>query len=161
MNKMTIIGGTIVIIAILGIAGYHGFTQKGTGTTTQQDNPSIPIQQNDTTVTIPLADISTTAQFFSYDSGTVIIKYFAVKDSQGNVHAAFDACDVCYPEKKGYTQLGDVMQCLNCGRQFAITRIGTENTNGGCWPSHLPITTNASAVIIKIADLTNKQYMFA
>ena len=160
MKKMTLIAGVIGIIAILCIAGYYGLAQQGAGTT-QQTKGSTSIQHNDTTVFIPLADLSTTATFFSYDANGVTIRYFAVKDAQGDAHVALNACDVCYPEKKGYTQVGDVMQCLNCGRQFVITSIGTVNTEGGCWPSYLPITTNGSMATIKIADLVNKQYMFA
>ena len=90
----------------------------------------------------------------------VSIRYFAVKDAQGNVHVAFDACDVCYEAKKGYKQDGDVMQCLNCGKTFSITSIGTENTAGGCWPSFLPMNVDGNDVVIKITDLEAKSYMF-
>jgi uncharacterized membrane protein len=160
MKKNIIIGGIIGIVVILCIGGYYGMVQKGSGTT-QQAVTSTPVLHNGTEVSIPVSDLSTSVKFYSYDASGVAIRYFAVKDSQGNVHVAFDACDVCYPAKKGYKQVGDVMLCLNCERQFAITSIGTENTNGGCWPSYLPMTVNGSAVSIKITDLSEKQYMFS
>jgi uncharacterized membrane protein len=122
-------------------------------------NPVIPAQ-NATDILIPVGNLTATAQFYSYDSGGITIRYFLVKDAQGNVHGAMDACDVCYAAKKGYRQNGDVMHCINCGREFSITSLGTDNLEGGCWPSHLPITTSSGNVTIKISDLVSKQYMF-
>ena len=157
MKKKIVLISIIIIGAILFLAGCTGTTQNNLNTNTKSNSPP---QVTETEVRIPVSDISTTAAFYSYDSNSVTNRYFAVKDKQGTVHVAFDACDVCYAAKKGYKQVGDVMQCLNCGRQFAITSIGTENTNGGCWPSYLPMTVNGSAVTIKIADLVDKQFMF-
>jgi uncharacterized membrane protein len=159
MNKKVIIGGVVGIVAILCIGGYYSVIMKSADTK-QNTNTKTPVVQNGTDISIPVADLGATATFYSYDSSGVTIRYFAVKDTQGNVHVAFDACDVCYEAKKGYKQVGDVMQCLNCGKQFAITKIGTENTNGGCWPSYLPMSLNGSIVIIKVSDLVEKQFMF-
>ena len=159
MNKKVLLGGILGIVAMLGTAGYYGLIHNGSGTT-PRTYTNTPVTQNDTEVTLAVDTLSKTAKFFSYDSNGVTIKYFAMKDLQGTVHVAFDACDVCYQAKKGYTQVSDVMQCLNCGRQFAVTSIGSENTNGGCWPSFLPMTNNEASVIIKIADLEEKAYMF-
>ena len=117
-------------------------------------------KQNETEIRIPLSDIETTATFYGYDSDGVTIRYFAVKDTQGTAHIAFDACDVCYEAKKGYKQVGTEMQCLNCGKQFAITSIGTENTAGGCWPSYLNMRIEGNNVVIQIADLEVKSFMF-
>ena len=111
-------------------------------------------------IRIPLSDIGTCARFFSYDSNEVDIKFFAVLGSDGDVHIAFDACDVCYVEKKGYTQVDDVMQCNNCGNEFPINVIGTENPGDGCWPSYLPMRIDGDDVIIKISDLEEKRDMF-
>jgi len=159
MKKTILIGGAIGIVAILSLVGCLGSGQQKAGTN-QQSNGENPVQQNDTMISIPLAGLSTTAKFYAYDASGVTIRYFTAKDAKGSVHVAFDACDVCYAAKKGYKQVGDVMQCLNCGRQFAISSIGTENTQGGCWPSYLPMTVNGSAITIKIADLIDKLYMF-
>jgi uncharacterized membrane protein len=157
MKKKIMLLGTAAMIAILILGGCTSTSKNENNANT---NTYTQPQQNDTQVQIQISDISATAKFYSYDSNGVTIRYFAVKDASGNPHVAFDACDVCYAAKKGYKQVGDVMQCLNCGRQFSISSIGTENTNGGCWPSYLPMTINGSAVIIKITDLVDKQYMF-
>ena len=149
----------VTLGAIVYLAGCTGTTQNKNNSNTNTNSNSAP-QQNETEVRIPISDISTTATFYSYDSNGVTVRYFAVKDTQGTVHVAFDACDVCYEAKKGYKQNGDVMQCLNCGKKFAITSIGTENTAGGCWPSYLPMNIDGNDVVIKIADLEAKSYMF-
>ena len=120
--------------------------------------PSDVISQ--TEVSIPLSEIGSNAKFYSYDSNGVEIRYFAVEGPDGDVHVAFDACDVCYDAKKGYRQNGDVMHCINCGREFSISNIGTDNIAGGCWPSFLPTNIDGENVLISISDLEAKRYMF-
>jgi len=159
MKKKIVFMSIITIGAILFLAGCTGTTQNKNNSNTNTNSNSPP-QQTETEVRIPISDISTTATFYSYDSNSVTVRYFAVKDKQGPVHVAFDACDVCYEAKKGYKQNGDLMQCLNCGKTFSITSIGTENTAGGCWPSFLPMNIDGNDVVIKIADLESKSYMF-
>jgi len=159
MNKNIIIFGIAGIVAILSIGGYFVLSMKAN----DSNHNTIPVPspyQNQTEIRIPVSDISTTATFYFYDSNDVSIRYFVVKDSQGNVHVAFDACDVCYEAKKGYKQNDDVMHCINCGKEFPITSIGVENTAGGCWPSYLPIRIDDNTVVIKISDLKAKSYMF-
>jgi len=159
MKKKIVFMSIITIGVILFLAGCTGTTQNKNNSNTNTNSNSPP-QQTETEVRIPISDISTTATFYSYDSNSVTVRYFAVKDKQGTVHVAFDACDVCYEAKKGYRQNGDVMHCINCGKEFAITSIGVENTAGGCWPSFLPMNSDGNDVVIKIADLESKSYMF-
>lgn len=52
------------------------------------------------------------------------------------------------------------MVCNNCGNQFLIDGIGTENLQGGCWPSYLPVTVANGEVYIKISDVVSKKYRF-
>jgi len=107
-----------------------------------------------------LSEISDNAEFYNYNADGVIIRYFAVKGSDGDVHVAFNACDICYDRKKGYRQVGEVMQCINCGNEYIIAGLGTENIQGGCWPSYLPVNIDEDNVVIAISDLENKRYMF-
>lgn len=155
-KKMELIA-TVLLVAIIYLAGCTATTQnKNNGNT----NSNYVPPQNETEVRIPFSDIDTTATFYSYDSNGVTVRYFAVKDATGTAHVAFDACDVCYEAKKGYKQVGSEMQCLNCGKQFAITSIGTENIAGGCWPSYLNMKIDGNDVVIKKADLESKTFMF-
>ena len=159
MKKKMVLISVVTVVVILFLGGCTGTTQNKNNSNTNTNSNSPP-QQNETEVRIPISDIITTANFYSYDSNGVSVRYFAVKDKQGTVHVAFDACDVCYEAKKGYKQNGDVMQCLNCGKTFSITSIGTENTAGGCWPSFLPMNIDGNNVVITIVDLEAKSYMF-
>lgn len=147
----------ILVGVISSLAGCTDTTQNNSNKNTDY-NPAP--WQNEIEVRIPISDLSTTANFYTYDSDGVSIRYFAIKEKSGDVHVAFDACDVCYEAKKGYRQNGDVMHCINCGKEFPIISIGTDNVAGGCWPSYLPMVIENGNVTIKISDLKAKSYMF-
>jgi uncharacterized membrane protein len=151
---------SVVVMAILCIGGYFLLFTGGDADIQNIESDQSSIIQTDTEINIPLSEIDGNAKFYTYSSGGVDIKYFAVKGSDGDVHVGFDACDVCYHVKKGYRQNDDVMHCINCGLEFSINSIGTENTAGGCWPSYLPMSINGNEVVIKISDLEAKRYMF-
>jgi uncharacterized membrane protein len=104
-------------------------------------------------VTIPVGTVSDgKAHYFRIVEGGKEINFFIVKGGDGVIHTAFDACDVCYREKKGYVQQGQQMICKNCNQKFAIARIGGA-TGGGCNPSHLPAKVDAATLKISIADI--------
>lgn len=104
-------------------------------------------------VTIPVAKVNDgKAHYYKLVDGGKEINFFIVKGSDGQFHTAFDACDVCYREKKGYEQQGDKMNCNNCNQKFAINKIGA-SSGGGCNPSHLSAKIDASSVTISVTDL--------
>lgn len=115
---------------------------------------------SDSVINIPVSSVSTTAKWYTYNSNGVNVRYFLVKGSDSKIHLATDACDVCYSQKKGYRQANAAMKCNNCGNEFAINSIGTENTAGGCWPSYLPMSIQSDYVVIKTSDLDSKRFMF-
>ena len=92
------------------------------------------------------------AKHFQYkiDRG-LTIKYFVLKSSDGVLRAAFDACDVCWPEGKGYFQKGDFMVCRNCGQRFVSIRVN--EVKGGCNPAPLAREIKEGNVVIKVSDL--------
>ncbi len=110
---------------------------------------------------IPLSEVSSNAKWYEYDANGAAIRFFAVKASDGSVKTAFDACDVCYKNKKGYRQEGNEMVCNNCGRRFPINSLGTENTGSGCWPGYLPNTVRDGSVVIRKSDLEAGKWRFA
>lgn len=113
---------------------------------------AAPVAAGGADVTIPVADISDgQAHFYSYDAAGVEVKYFVMKSKDGEYRAAFDACDVCFPNKKGYTQQGDEMVCNNCGQRFDSTKIN--ELKGGCNPSPIDRTVNGKDLVLKTADL--------
>lgn len=111
------------------------------------------IKANGSVVSIPVAKIADgKARFYRFDDGGKQIAFFIVKAPDGSYRTAFDACDVCYKEKKGYEQQGDKMNCKNCNQKFATNRIGA-NSTGGCNPSFLPHQVSGNSITINLADL--------
>ncbi len=114
----------------------------------------------DNDIRILTSEVTDEAQFYSYDDDGLELRFIGVRGSDGDEHIAFDACDSCYHEKKGYRQVDDVMKCNNCGQEFAINSLGTENEEGGCWPSFLPMTVEGNEVVVKTEDIREKRYLF-
>jgi uncharacterized membrane protein len=92
------------------------------------------------------------ARFYSHPAGNgITIKYFILKSSDGVIRGAFDACDVCWREGKGYAQKGDFMICKNCGRRFSSVRVN--EVQGGCNPAPLTRTIRGDNVVIQVKDI--------
>jgi hypothetical protein len=116
------------------------------------------------TVSHPVSEITTTAKHYIYsykisDTQQKDIDYIIVKASDGSIKSCFNACDVCYPAHKGYTQKSNLLQCNNCGNKYNIDQLGNQGA-GGCWPGHLPHTIEGDNVVIKISDLILGEYFF-
>ena len=111
-------------------------------------------------ITIPVAKVANgKAHFFKFEDSGKEIAFFVVKASDGSIKSAFDACDSCYRDKKGYEQQGDKMNCRNCNQKFVINRIGP-NATGGCNPGYLPNRQAGGNVVISVADLKNGAKFF-
>lgn len=91
------------------------------------------------------------AHYFRYKEGGKEVKFFVVKSGDGIIRAAFDACDVCYHSKKGYSQTGDFMICNNCGMRFHASRINV--VSGGCNPAPLKRKVMDDNLVIRVADI--------
>jgi uncharacterized membrane protein len=107
----------------------------------------------DEAVAVPLADLADgKAHFYVVAAGGKQVKFFAVKTPDGKVRTAFDACDVCFPEKKGYRQEGEFMVCINCGRRFHVSKVG--EVHGGCNPAPLAAEPAGDNLRVTMAALT-------
>jgi uncharacterized membrane protein len=103
-------------------------------------------------VAVPLAEVADgKAHFYAVTADGKQVRFFAVKTPDGRVRTAFDACDVCFPEKKGYRQDGEFMVCTNCGRRFHVTMVG--EVRGGCNPAPLASETAGDTLRVKMATL--------
>ncbi|MBI5498628.1 MAG: DUF2318 domain-containing protein [Deltaproteobacteria bacterium] len=153
--------GTDAIVEDVGVADEGGDAGSADDGGADGEDDGGPESEDETgsgcgPIVIPLAELSTTASFFEYESAEapgVTVRYFAVIGSDGAPHVAFDACEVCYLARRGYSQRGSNMRCNNCGSEFEIDGIGVENTGTGCWPGYLPITVTDTEVTIQCADL--------
>ena len=147
--------GVVVLLAIGGFAWLKFFRSVD-----QPEHETIqPVSDKVEISTAQLSDGK--VHFYSTMSEGVTIKYIAGKDKDGTIRTAFDACDVCYKAKKGYTQVGDDVKCLNCGRTFAIKDLGVTNKQGGCEPGFLAHANTDSGISIKLSDLSNGKHYFA
>ena len=98
------------------------------------------------------------AAFFSTEAAGKSVQFFVLKSSDGVIRSAFDACDVCFPAKKGYRQSGDLMVCNNCGQQFHSVRINEEK--GGCNPSPLHRHEENGILTIALTDIAQGAMYF-
>lgn len=158
-KKRNVVFAYIAILALVGIGiSYNMFMLNEEGSS--KPPATILPQDEFGEIVIPKSDIVNEANFYKYDANGTEIRAFSVRGSDGKEHVAFDACDQCYSEKKGYRQVDDVMKCNNCGQEFAINSIGTENIEGGCWPSYLEITEDGDNIVLKGEELEGKKFMF-
>ncbi|MGB2982541.1 MAG: Fe-S-containing protein [Candidatus Bipolaricaulia bacterium] len=98
------------------------------------------------------------AHHFTYMHDGEPIEFFVLKSVDGVVRAAFNACDVCYGSKRGYTQDGDFMVCNNCGLTFPSNRIN--DVKGGCNPAPLEREIQGDELVISVVDLATGERFF-
>jgi uncharacterized membrane protein len=111
-------------------------------------------------VLLPVADFSDgVAKFYRYTtlSGREL-RFFVMKSSDGVVRAAFDTCDVCYRERRGYRQEGDAMVCNNCGQQFPSRDINV--LRGGCNPAPIERAVEGNTVVLRASALEAGAWYF-
>lgn len=148
----------IVLTTIVGFAAI--IILSGNNNPNSPNNQILTPQQDGDELVISVASLTTKARFYVYSTGGMSYDFFGVIGPDNHVHFAFDACDSCFAAKLGYRQNDILMICNNCGNQFLINGIGTENLLGGCWPSYLPITVANGEITIKISDVVSKKYLF-
>jgi hypothetical protein len=91
------------------------------------------------------------AHYFTYMHEGRPIEFFVLKSKDGVVRAAFNACDVCFASRKGYSQDGEYMVCNNCGQRFPADQINV--VRGGCNPSPLDRTVQGDTLVISVEDI--------
>ncbi len=110
------------------------------------------IKATDGELRIPLQKINDgKAHYYLYSNEGQEVRFFIVKSADGVIRAAFDACDVCFQSKKGYSQDGEFMICNNCGRKFHSNRINV--VQGGCNPAPLQRKERDDLLVIQVADV--------
>ena len=151
MDKKITIGVSILVVLVVIFMMRGGPSGNVTGNAVLGGVDAQVIDAGDS-YKIALNEIGSDAQWFTHDSSGKNVKYFVVRDSDGSVKVAFDACDVC-GGSKGYRQEGGDMICNKCGNHYPISGIGTENLRGGCWPSFFKNSNDGEYLIISKAVL--------
>jgi hypothetical protein len=124
----------------------------------------VSLNANAQVVKQPVSDVTTSIKHYSYTYNVSAtqhkeIEYILVKASNGDIKSTFNACDVCYPYHKGYSQSGTKLRCNNCGNSFEIDSLGNQGS-GGCWPGHLVHSLDGDSVVINVSDLIAGEYFF-
>ena len=91
------------------------------------------------------------ARHYRYREDGRTVKFFVVRDGQGVVRAAIDACEVCWRAGKGYVLKGGAMLCVNCGLSFPMHRIGL--VAGGCNPHPFQYKVENDSIVLTTEEL--------
>ena len=146
--KSTIL--SVIVAAVVSMFFIHDATE--TQAAFNIFSPHKKLKAVDGKIQIPLTKINDgKAHYFKYEHGGGSVRFFVVKSKDGIIRAAFDACDVCFPAQKGYSQDGDYMICNNCGRRFHSSRINV--VKGGCNPAPLARRVVGENLVIKVEDV--------
>jgi uncharacterized membrane protein len=158
-------GLIFVAIALLGIVFYvvvsnRGGDQLANGASAARQTSAAQLQADaNGDVVIPVSELSNKAHFYEYrTAGNQLVRFFAIKSSDGVYRAALDACDVCFAAKKGYKQSGDDMVCQKCGNHFPSTEVN--DVSGGCNPVGLNRQVVGDHLVFKAKDLESKTGYF-
>jgi uncharacterized membrane protein len=152
---------TLAVIAVVVVAGLVFYLfQTGFEGKPQARTPSIQPEVTATEVSFPAQAFSDgQAKYFQYPAGNgITVRFFVLRSSDGIIRAAFDACDVCWREGKGYYQEGDFMVCRNCSQRFASVKVNV--IKGGCNPAPLDRAVVDNKLVIKIADILGGSQYF-
>ncbi len=152
----------LVILALVTISAAGGlyFLLTPTGAHTPADSSLTGVRSDATQIAYPLS-LFTDRQAHHFEHKTadgIAVRYFILQSADGILRAAFDACDVCWPENKGYRQEGDFMVCNNCGRRFESIRIN--EVQGGCNPAPLNRTIQNDQLVLLVKDIEQGQTYF-
>ena len=149
----------VVAVVVIGGLGFYLF-QSGFDSKPQARTPAIQPEVTATEVSFPVqAFADGKAQYFQYPIGNgTTVRFFILRSSDGVIRAAYDACDVCWREGKGYQQDGDFMVCRNCGQRFASVKVN--EIKGGCNPAPLNRAIVGDKLVIKIADIVQGSQYF-
>ena len=154
-KKSSANGKVLGVLGILVVAAIAGWLLLGQGASTG----IAAVKAENGFVNLDLTGLQDgRAHYYKLTTAKGDIKFFVVKSVDGVMRAAFDACDVCYREKKGYRQEGDFMVCNNCGQQFRTDLVN--EVKGGCNPAPLPRRVENNRLIIAQADILKGGWYF-
>lgn len=161
LGKKGIIGGAVagvlVFIAVAVSAGmFDGLFRKKPA----ERAKVAGVEETADVVKIPLKSLeSGKALFLMNEANGRQIHYFALKSSDGQYRAAFDACDVCFRANRGYRQEKDLMVCNQCGQSFPSVKVN--EVKGGCNPAPLDRKVEGQYLVLRKSDIVAGKEYFA
>ena len=101
-------------------------------------------------------DIDENVRYISYEYEGVTIGLLAVRNSEGKVIVVVNTCQSCGGSPYAYfVQVGDKIQCQNCGNLFAIDDLDNLSTDG-CNPIEIEEREDKDGKIIIGTKQLNK-----
>lgn len=100
------------------------------------------------------------AHFYRHSTSRGEVRFFIIKAADGNIRAAFDACEICHNERRGYRQARHMMVCNYCGRTSPVTQTGTVRVGRDCNPVPIETAVEGAQVLLKAASLQNGTRLF-
>lgn len=118
--------------------------------------PPEMLMRDGDTVRVRAAGLSDGAMHrFGFLAHGRLVRFLAIKTSDGTVRTALDACEICGPF--GYLQEGDHLVCLNCMAEINPVTVGNA---GGCNPIPLASEVRGDSVQVAIKDLEDNASRF-
>lgn len=104
-------------------------------------------------VVLPASTLSDSAvKFYRYvPAAGRETRFFVVRTSDGVVRSAFDACDQCFRDRRGFRQQGDHLICNSCGRTTLLRDVDV--VRGACNPVPLEHSVDHDRVTVAAAAL--------
>ena len=104
-------------------------------------------------VRIEVGDLEVNSvRFYRFlNEGNQEVKFFVGRDAAGEIHAAFDANEICFKKQRGYTAQGDWLVCNWCDKSFRLAEVN--QGGGGCRPVPLTHRLEGEAVILDETDI--------
>lgn len=144
-SKLLIAALALLAVATAGIFAWTLVPSAATGL-------AVVEASDDGTIRFGEADFADgKARYYRYQAESGAIDFFLVQSQDGVIRAAFDSCDVCYKERKGYRQEGQEMVCNNCDQRFKTNLVNV--VKGGCNPAPLNRQKVDGEVVITVADI--------
>jgi len=122
--------------------------------------PRCAILKGGDTLLIPGSSLVRGAvRFFCYrDSAGERLRFILARDSDGSVHAVFDACHQCYKFHKGYSVSDGYLVCRLCGNRYALKEM--QAGKASCVPVKLPLAQRGDTIAVRVADLKGGRPLF-
>ncbi|MGH7932742.1 MAG: Fe-S-containing protein [Candidatus Binataceae bacterium] len=112
------------------------------------------------TLSIPISRVARRAvDFFCYRDGAGRkLRFLLAQDSDGHIHAVFDACKQCYRYHEGFTAKDGYIICRLCGTRYKVMEVQTGKAS--CVPVALHYERRGNTVEVKVSDLNKGRALF-
>lgn len=110
----------------------------------------------DGNIVIDSSEVTDQVIYYSYEYEEVTIGLLTVRDSSGNIKVVVNTCQSCGGSPYAYfVQVGDKIQCQNCGNVFDIDKLDDLESDG-CNPIAIEDRTDEDDKIIIGTDQLKK-----